>query len=120
MVESIFAGKIDIHGGGNDLKFPHHDNEIAQSLCLHSHPIANYWMHNGMIDFSGDKMSKSLGNYVLANDLLDAITYPVYRLMILNVPYRQPPLSARNSYGRRKKNIRKYTAVLSAPSGRSN
>lgn len=90
MVESIFAGKIDIHGGGNDLKFPHHDNEIAQSLCLHSHPIANYWMHNGMIDFSGDKMSKSLGNYVLANDLLDAITYPVYRLMILNVPYRQP------------------------------
>jgi cysteinyl-tRNA synthetase len=90
MIESIFQGKIDIHGGGNDLKFPHHDNEIAQSLSLRRHPIANYWMHNGMIDFSGEKMSKSLGNFVRAEDLLSAISYPVYRLMILNAPYRQP------------------------------
>ena len=91
MIEDIFNGKIDIHGGGNDLKFPHHENEIAQSVCLHNHMIANYWMHNGMIDFSGEKMSKSLGNYeTSAKELLDKITYPVYRLIILNVPYRQP------------------------------
>lgn len=90
MIQNIFKGKIDIHGGGNDLKFPHHDNEIAQSICLHNHAIANYWMHNGMIDFSGEKMSKSLGNYIAAKDLLAKISYPVYRLMILNVPYRQP------------------------------
>ena len=55
-----FGGKIDIHGGGVDLKFPHHDNEIAQSICAHNHKIANYWMHNGRMDYSGEKMSKSL------------------------------------------------------------
>ena len=90
MINSIFNGMIDIHGGGLDLKFPHHDNEIAQSLCMYNNKIANYWMHNGRIDFGGEKMSKSLGNIIWANDLLDKIPYQVYRLMILNVPYRQP------------------------------
>ncbi len=90
MINQNFHGKIDIHGGGTDLKFPHHDNEIAQSLCVHNHPLANYWMHNGRIDLSGEKMSKSIGNVIWANDLLDQVSYQVYRLLMLNVPYRQP------------------------------
>lgn len=90
MINSIFNGMIDIHGGGLDLKFPHHDNEIAQSLCLYNNKIANYWMHNGRIDMGGEKMSKSTGNLIWAKDLLDKIPYQVYRLLILNVPYRQP------------------------------
>lgn len=89
MIDNIFKGKIDIHGGGNDLKFPHHDNEIAQSLCVNNHMIANYWIHNGRVDLAGEKMSKSLGNIIWADDLLDQIGTPVYRLMMLNVPYRQ-------------------------------
>lgn len=90
MIKNVFGGKIDIHGGGVDLKFPHHENEIAQSRCAHEHEIANYWMHNGRIDFSGEKMSKSVGNVIWANDLLDQVGVEIYRLMILNVPYRQP------------------------------
>jgi len=90
MIENLFHGQIDIHGGGTDLKFPHHDNEVAQSICVSNHMIANYWMHNGRIDFSGEKMSKSIGNVIWANDLLDKVSHQVYRLMMLNVPYRQP------------------------------
>jgi cysteinyl-tRNA synthetase len=90
MINSIFHGKIDIHGGGSDLKFPHHENEIAQSVCANGHKLANYWMHNGRIDMEGEKMSKSLGNVVWAHELLDRIDYQTYRLMVLNVPYRQP------------------------------
>ena len=89
MVDDIFKGKIDIHGGGSDLKFPHHENEIAQSLSANNHMIANYWMHNGRIDFGKEKMSKSLGNVIWANDLLEKIGCGAYRLLILNTPYRQ-------------------------------
>lgn len=90
MIDNIFKGPIDIHGGGLDLKFPHHDNEIAQSICAHDHKVANYWMHNGRIDMGSEKMSKSLGNVIWADELLNQTTYQVYRLLILNVPYRQP------------------------------
>jgi cysteinyl-tRNA synthetase len=90
MIDKIFKGKIDIHGGGLDLKFPHHDNEIAQSVCAHDHKIANYWMHNGRLDLAGEKMSKSLGNVIWANDLLDEVPIQVFRIMMHNVPYRQP------------------------------
>lgn len=90
MIDEIFGGKIDIHGGGVDLKFPHHDNEIAQSFCAHNHSIATYWMHNGRMDLSGEKMSKSIGNVIWTKDLLDVYPYQAYRLMILNTPYRQP------------------------------
>ena len=62
---------IDIHGGGIDLTFPHHENEIAQSECAHGQVMANYWMHNGFLDMSGEKMSKSLGNVKLIHDLLE-------------------------------------------------
>ncbi|MDD3170940.1 MAG: cysteine--tRNA ligase [Bacilli bacterium] len=90
MIDNIFKGPIDIHGGGLELKFPHHDNEIAQSICAHNHSIAHYWMHNGRIDMGGEKMSKSLGNVIWADELLNRTSYQVYRLLILNVPYRQP------------------------------
>ena len=70
MVEAIFQGEIDIHGGGNDLQFPHHENEIAQALAVSNHTIAKYWVHNARIDLSGEKMSKSTGNVVWAKDVL--------------------------------------------------
>ena len=90
MINDIFKGPIDIHGGGLDLKFPHHDNEIAQSCVAFDNKIASYWMHNGRVDLRGEKMSKSLGNVIWAKDLVQEIGYGAYRLMILNVPYRQP------------------------------
>lgn len=90
MIDKIFNGMIDIHGGGSDLKFPHHENEIAQSKIAFDHNIANYWMHNGRIDFNGEKMSKSIGNIVDAKGLVKEIGYGPFRLLILSVPYRQP------------------------------
>lgn len=90
MINDIFHGPIDIHGGGLDLKFPHHDNEIAQATVAYDNMIANYWIHNGRIDLQGEKMSKSLGNVIWAKQLVEEIGYGAYRLMILNVPYRQP------------------------------
>ena len=70
MINKYFGKKIDIHAGGVDLKFPHHENEIAQSIALNDNYIANYWMHNGFININGEKMSKSLNNFVLARDFV--------------------------------------------------
>jgi len=89
MIDKIFGGKIDIHGGGNDLKFPHHENEIAQISALHHHDIANYWIHNGRVDINNQKMSKSLGNIILAIDLLNKYNPNGIRLMLLSTNYRQ-------------------------------
>lgn len=89
MINKIFNGKIDIHGGGVDLKFPHHENEIAQSMALHDNAIANYWIHNARIDLKGEKMSKSLGNVIWLKDVLKAYPYQAYRLFILANHYRQ-------------------------------
>ena len=89
MIDKIFGGKIDIHGGGNDLKFPHHENEIAQTHALHDHFIANHWVHNGRVDFNNQKMSKSLGNTVGAQALLDEYNHNACRLMMLSNNYRQ-------------------------------
>lgn len=89
MIDKIFGGMIDIHGGGTDLKFPHHENEIAQSYCLHNNFIANYWMHNGRIDLVGEKMSKSLGNVVWAKDIVKKYHPNAFRLAILSNHYRQ-------------------------------
>ena len=79
---------IDIHGGGIDLQFPHHENEIAQSECAHGEVMANYWLHNGFLDMGGEKMSKSLGNVVLVHDLLKAWPGEVLRLAMLSGHYR--------------------------------
>lgn len=89
MINKIFGGKIDIHGGGNDLKFPHHENEIAQSLALNKHTIANFWIHNARIDLSGEKMSKSLGNVVWLKDVIEEYPPFAYRLFVLANHYRQ-------------------------------
>ncbi len=91
MIDTIFPRHyIDIHGGGYDLKFPHHENEIAQSEATHGNKIANYWMHNAFINFGNEKMSKSLGNVVLAKDMIERVGGPVTRLVILSAHYRQP------------------------------
>ena len=91
MIDTIFPSHfIDIHGGGYDLKFPHHENEIAQSEATHGNKIANYWMHNAFINFGNEKMSKSLGNVVYAKDLINEVGGPVTRLVILSAHYRQP------------------------------
>jgi cysteinyl-tRNA synthetase len=82
--------QIDIHGGGNDLVFPHHENEIAQTECITHKPFARYWIHNGMLQLSGEKMSKSLGNLVTIEDFLSRHEADVLRMMILNSSYRNP------------------------------
>jgi cysteinyl-tRNA synthetase len=85
-------GKIfDIHGGGIDLVFPHHENELAQSRCAHGTDLmANVWMHNGFLQVEGEKMSKSLGNFFTINDLLEDWPGDVLRLNMLRTHYRQP------------------------------
>lgn len=91
MITKLFKdGKIDIHGGGQDLKFPHHENEIAQSMAYNGHPIANYWMHNQMINIDGEKMSKSLGNVLWAKDLIVEFGCNVFKWLMLSTHYRNP------------------------------
>jgi cysteinyl-tRNA synthetase len=82
--------QIDIHGGGNDLIFPHHENEIAQTESLTGKPFARYWVHNGMMQLAGQKMSKSLGNLVTIEDFLAHHEGDVLRMMVLNSSYRNP------------------------------
>jgi len=82
---------FDIHAGGLDLIFPHHENEIAQSRCAFGHGImAKYWMHNGFLNISGEKMSKSLGNFFTVHELLDQYPGEAIRLLLLSAHYRQP------------------------------
>ena len=89
MINQEFHGeKIDIHGGGSDLKFPHHENEIAQAQAMGNSNIANYWIHNGMLSFNDEKMSKSLGNVVLAKDVITEMGSNVTRWLLLSAHYR--------------------------------
>jgi len=90
MAQKHLGETIDIHGGGIDLQFPHHENEIAQSECAHGAPLANYWLHNGFLDMSGEKMSKSLGNIVLVRDLRAKWPGEVIRFALLSGHYRAP------------------------------
>lgn len=89
MINKIFGGMIDIHGGGSDLKFPHHENEIAQSMACYNNTIANFWIHNARIDLKNEKMSKSLGNVVWLKDILAEYPTEAYRLFVLANHYRQ-------------------------------
>lgn len=82
--------QIDIHGGGNDLVFPHHENEIAQSESLTGKQFARYWVHNGMLQLGGEKMSKSLGNLVTIEEFLAEHSADVFRILVLNSYYRNP------------------------------
>jgi cysteinyl-tRNA synthetase len=90
MVLHHLGEQIDIHGGGNDLIFPHHENEIAQSESLSGKQFARFWMHNGMMQLSGEKMSKSLGNLITIKDFLAEHEADALRMMILNSNYRRP------------------------------
>ncbi|MGA9333866.1 MAG: cysteine--tRNA ligase [Rudaea sp.] len=91
MSEAHLGVTIDIHAGGNDLLFPHHENEIAQSTCAHDGKIfARWWLHNGMLTFDGKKMSKSLGNTMVLHELLQIHNPEILRYMLLKAHYRQP------------------------------
>ena len=90
MATEILGDTIDIHGGGADLEFPHHTNEIAQSEAKTGQTFANYWMHNAMLNINDEKMSKSLGNFVTAHDLLKKIDGQVLRFFLATQHYRRP------------------------------
>ena len=87
---AILGEQIDIHGGGNDLVFPHHENEIAQSESFTGKQFARYWMHNGMLQLQGEKMSKSIGNLVTIDDFLSRHEADALRMVVLNGSYRAP------------------------------
>ena len=89
MIEKHLGTTIDIHGGGADLQFPHHENEAAQSRCAHGAPLARFWVHNGMLNISGEKMSKSLGNIKTMDELLEDAPAEAIRLALLQGHYRQ-------------------------------
>lgn len=90
MAKKYLGETIDIHAGGQDLTFPHHENEIAQSESMNDKPFANYWMHNGYINIDNEKMSKSLGNFVLTKDLIKKHDPEALRFFMLSVHYRNP------------------------------
>ena len=90
MIDDIFKGEIDIHGGGTDLKFPHHENEIAQANASGHNHLSKYWMHVGRLQIDNQKMSKSEGRTIWVKDLIKEYPYQAFRLFILSSHYRQP------------------------------
>ncbi len=90
MSRRYLGDTFDIHGGGQDLVFPHHENELAQSVCANGAPFARYWLHNGYLMVEGEKMSKSLGNFFTVRDLLDQAQGEAIRLTLLSTHYHQP------------------------------
>ena len=91
MVKQELGESIDIHLGGSDLIFPHHENEIAQSEACNGKELANYWLHNGMVNVGGEKMSKSLGNFKTIRSLLDEGISPMtLSFFVLQTNYRKP------------------------------
>ncbi|MDU4838263.1 MAG: cysteine--tRNA ligase, partial [Streptococcus salivarius] len=90
MATEILGDTIDIHGGGADLEFPHHTNEIAQSEAKTGKTFANYWMHNGFVNVDNEKMSKSLGNFVTVHDMLKTVDGQVLRFFLATQQYRKP------------------------------
>jgi len=111
MIKKNFGETIDIHGGGQDLIFPHHENEIAQSKCAHGgRNLANYWMHNGYLTVNGEKMSKSQGNFVTVHDLLKEFIGggEDIRLCLLTAQYRQPVDFSKGGVIQAKKQLDKW------------
>ncbi|MFR2518245.1 cysteine--tRNA ligase [Peptostreptococcus stomatis] len=90
MSNRYLGNTIDIHAGGQDLQFPHHENEIAQSECRNGHTFARYWMHNGYINVDGEKMSKSLGNFFTVRDISNKYDLGLVRFFLLATQYRNP------------------------------
>ena len=90
MVEQLMGTHIDIHGGGADLQFPHHENELAQAKCAYHTPFANVWVHNGFVNVNNEKMSKSLGNFFTLRDVLNEYDADVLRFFLMRTHYRAP------------------------------
>ncbi len=112
MINKIFNSPlIDIHGGGFDLKFPHHENERAQSKAVYNSNLANYWMHVGFMNFEDTKMSKSLGNVIAMRDLLKELNPDVFRLFILKANYRAPLSFSQEAIDTTKIEVEKYRSV---------
>lgn len=117
IINDIFeGGKIDIHGGGQDLKFPHHENEIAQSMACHHHPIAHTWMHNQMINIDNQKMSKSLGNVIWAKDMVAELGCNVVKWFMLSSHYRNPLNLTEEVLNSVKKEVAKVDNVIKSVS----
>ena len=108
MSKKYLGNTFDIHGGGQDLIFPHHENEIAQSECCHEKRFANYWLHNGFLTVEGNKMAKSEGNFITVNELKDRYHGEVIRLAMLMTHYRQPLNWTENSLLESKKILNKW------------
>jgi cysteinyl-tRNA synthetase len=108
-----FLGEqIDIHGGGNDLIFPHHENEIAQTESLTGKRMARYWLHNGMMQLSGEKMSKSLGNLVTIEEFLAGHSADALRMMVLNSGYRRPLTFAEETVSQAERGLDRLRGAL--------
>ena len=104
--------QIDIHGGGNDLIFPHHENEIAQSESYTGKEFSRYWVHNGMLQLGGEKMSKSLGNIVSIKEFLSKREADVMRMLVLNGTYRAPLLFNDDTLDAAQKNVERLKSAL--------
>jgi cysteinyl-tRNA synthetase len=113
MSTKYLGQQIDIHGGGRDLIFPHHENELAQSEAYSGKkPFASYWLHTGFLTINGEKMSKSLGNFITIVDLLDKWDAEVFRLFILSTHYRKPVNFTQKTLEHQKQSLRRiYNTV---------
>jgi len=121
MIKSIIGNDetLDIHGGGNDLIFPHHENEIAQGSCCSSSKYCNYWFHNGIVLVDKKKMSKSLGNVILVSDIITKHDPIVVRLALMSTHYRQPLNWTNNTIANSKNILDKIYRVLDTDESRS-
>lgn len=116
MSSALLGQHFDIHGGGQDLQFPHHENEIAQSEGAHDHPFVNYWMHNGFVRVDNEKMSKSLGNFFTVREILSRYRPEEVRFFILRAHYRSPlNYSDQHLDDARQALTRLYTALKGEP-----
>ncbi len=113
MIEKHLGETIDIHGGGSDLIFPHHENEIAQGTCAHGGaPYARFWLHNGMLTVNGEKMSKSLGNFLVVPDVLAQAPGEAARLLLLSAHYRQQLDWSREALAQAKQTLDRFYMAL--------
>ncbi|MCB0101956.1 MAG: cysteine--tRNA ligase [Anaerolineales bacterium] len=104
--------QIDIHGGGNDLIFPHHENEIAQSECYTGKEFSRYWIHNGMLQLGGEKMSKSLGNIISIKEFLSKRSSDIMRMLVLNGTYRAPLMFNDETLDAAERNVERLKSAL--------
>lgn len=115
MSAQLLGDRFDIHGGGEDLQFPHHENELAQSVACHGHIHANVWVHNGFITVGGTKMSKSLGNFTLIKDVLAHTSGAAMRLWLMQTHYRKPVDYSDAAVKGLEKPVRRIKAALETP-----